>query len=333
MALYPKRLAAFLGRHVVGLALALLLASLCVPGSARAQVSCSAAGPALTFGTVNPYSGFPYSTSGTTSYSCTNASPSPATVYTCLSIGTGSGGMSTANRTLAAGTSTIPVQITGGSAYPSQIGNGTAYPMEGPVALSLAGSTTAAGSFALAVTMPAPGSAPPPGTYMSSFGGVDAQILYSAPSFGSPATCSALIAGTYSTAQANFSITAVVPTQCTVSATSLAFPTASVLMQPVNATATISATCNASTPVTVALDNGATGTGPTARFMKSGTNAITYGIYRDAAASLPWGNTSGTDTASLSSGTGTLTAFGRVPAQVSPPPGSYADVVNVIITY
>jgi len=90
---------------------------------------------------------------------------------------------------------------------------------------------------------------------------------------------------------------------------------------------------HASTPVTVALDNGATGTGPTARQMKSGTKAITYGIYRDAAATLPWGNTSGTNTASLSSGTGTLTAYGRVPAQVSPAPGSYADVVNVIITY
>ncbi len=68
--------------------------------------------------------------------------------------------------------------------------------------------------------------------------------------------------------------------------------------------------------------------------MKSGaTNAITYGIYRDAGATLPWGNISGTNTASLSSGTGTLTAYGRVPAQTSPPPGSYSDVVNVVIMY
>ena len=68
--------------------------------------------------------------------------------------------------------------------------------------------------------------------------------------------------------------------------------------------------------------------------MKSGiTNAITYGIYRDAAATLPWGNTSGTNTASFSSGTGTVTAYGQVPAQASPPPGSYSDIVNVVITY
>ncbi len=85
--------------------------------------------------------------------------------------------------------------------------------------------------------------------------------------------------------------------------------------------------------MTVALDNGATGTGPTTRQMKSGANAITYGIYRDAGATLPWGNTAGTNTASVSSGTGTLTAYGLVPAQATPPPGSYADVVNVIISY
>ena len=67
--------------------------------------------------------------------------------------------------------------------------------------------------------------------------------------------------------------------------------------------------------------------------MRSGTNAITYGIYRDSAALLPWGSTIGTDTATLNIGTGTLTAFGRVPPQATPPPGSYTDVVNVIITY
>lgn len=113
----------------------------------------------------------------------------------------------------------------------------------------------------------------------------------------------------------------------------MAFPIASVLTNAVTATATVAVTCNASTPVTLALDNGATGSGPTAQLMKSGANAITYGIYRDAAFTLPWGSTSGTNTASLSSGTGTLTAYGQVPVQSSPPPGSYIDVVNVTITY
>ena len=306
-----------------------LLLVLGAPGAARAAVTCTVSGPSLTFGTVNPYSGYPYSTSGNESYSCTNNS-SAATIYACLSIGTGSGGTSPANRTLASGSNTLSIQITGGSGYPSQIGNGTSYAMEGVLQAGIGANATTTGTIALAVTMPQPSSAPPPGSYTSSFTGTDAQVLYTTTS---ASTCAALTSGAHSTAQANFSVSATVATQCTVSATSLAFPTTSVLNKPVSATATVATTCNASTPVTVALDNGATGTGPTTRQMKSGANTITYGIYRDAAATLPWGNTSGTNTASLSGGTGTLTAYGRVPAQASPPPGSYSDVVNVIIAY
>ena len=320
----------------LALGLLAVLALLAIGRPTRAQsypVSCTVAGPSLTFGTVNPYSGFPYSTSGNGTLSCTNSGPLAATVYGCLSVGTGSGGISATNRAVALGAATIPVQITGGSAYPSQIGNGTSYPMEGLLTLSVGAYATATASVPLAVTMPAPGSTPGPGTYTSSFSGTDAQFFYNAPVLGSPSACSSLVSGTHSTAQANFSISATVATQCTVVAGNLSFPTASVLNQQVTASSSISVTCNASTPVTVALDNGASGTGPTARQMKSGANAITYGIYRDAAFTLPWGSTAGTNTASLSTGTGSLTAYGLVPVQTSPAPGSYADVVDVIITY
>ena len=298
----------------------------------QATVTCTVSGPALTFGTINPYSGYPYSTSGNATYSCTNSSTTAVTAYACLSIGTGSGGTTSSNRTLAAGSSKLPVQITGGSGYPSQVGDGTAYGMEGPLPLSLGGSATVSGTYALAVTLPSPSSTPAPGSYNSSFSGTDAQDFISAPA-SAPSNCAAVMAGSHTTAQANFSIAVVVPTQCTVTATSMAFPTASVLKVAYTATATIASTCNASTPVTIALDDGATGTGPTTRRMMSGANAITYGIYRDAAGTLPWGATSGTNTGSLSSGTGTLTAYGIVPPQTSPAPGTYNDVVNVTITY
>ncbi len=333
---HPRRLAATFARHP-GSRSAMLIALLVlvIPNAAHAgagPVTCSLTGPTLTFGTVNPYSGFPYSTSGNISYSCTNGPGPTQTLYLCLSIGTGSGGTTAGNRTLASGGATIPVQITNG-ALP-QIGNGTTFSMEGPISFSVpANRGVAAGNLPLAVSMPAPGSPPTPGTYSSSFTTTDAQVLYLSQPSGGPTTCPTLVSALHDTAQADFSISATVPTQCTVSATSLAFPAASALSSPVTATATVSTTCNASTPVTVALDNGATGTGPTARQMKSGSNAITYGIYQDAGATLPWGNTAGTNTASVSGGTGTLTAYGLVPAQTGPPPGSYSDVVNVIITY
>ena len=335
MAQHLTRLAAYLGRHASSLMAALvLLLVLAAPTAGHAAVNCTITGPSLAFGTVNPYSGFPYSTSNNMILYCTNTGSSTVYLYGCLSVGTGSGGTSATNRTLASGASTIPIQITSGNGS-GQIGNGTSYPMEGVYALAPfpANSNLSLG-ITLAVTMPSPSSAPPPGSYTSSFSGTDAQFIYYYYSSSSPSkTCASLNAGTHVTAQGNFSISATVPTQCTVSATSMAFPTASVLANPVTATATVSTTCNTSTPVTVALDNGATGTGPTARQMRSGANAITYGIYRDAAGTMPWGNPSGTNTASVSGGTGTLTAYGLVPAQASPPPGTYTDVVNVIITY
>lgn len=301
------------------------------PGSARAAVTCSIAGSTLSFGTVNPYSGYPYSTSGTSNYTCTNSLGSTATVYGCVSIGIGTGGTTAANRTLSSGANTLPIQITGGVAYPSQIGNGTAYPMEGPISFSIGSHGSASGTFTVAATIPQPSPAPPLGNYTSTFSSSDFQFIFTTTS--APATCSALASGPYSTSSGHIVMSAQVPSQCTVSATSMAFPTASLLATTTTATATISTMCNNSTAVTVGLDNGATGSGPTARQMKSGANAITYGIYQDAGGTQPWGNTAGTNTASVANGTGTLTAYGRVPAQASPQPGSYSDVVNVVITY
>ncbi len=307
---------------------ALVLAVVLLTSHAAIAQSCTAAGPTLTLGTVNPYAGTSTTTSGTGSYNCANPTAAVVTGYACVSVGTGSGGTSTTNRTLASGTSKLPISITAGGAS-SQIGNGSSYPMYGPISITIPANGSKAGTFPLAVTLPPPVSGPPPGSYTSSFATTDAQFIY----YSGSGTCAALNAGTHLTAQADFSVSATIATQCTVASTSMAFPISSVLTQPKSTTATVSVTCNASVPVTIGLDNGATGTGPTTRQMKSGVNAITYGIYRDVAASLPWGNVAGTNTASFSSGTGTVTAYGKVPAQASPPPGSYADVVNVVITY
>ena len=327
-------LAIIVRRHMIGLAAALaMLAAFCAHPASAGTVTCSATGPTMNFGTVSPYSGYPYYASGNVSYSCQNTTATSQRVYICISIGTGSGGTTPANRTLASGASTIPVQIQVTSTA-GQTGNGASYPMAGLYSVDVGANSTYSAQYALSVTMPQPSSPPPPGTFSSSFSGADAQFIYGTGGGTTPTSCPSLVSSPgEQAAQANFSVSATVPMQCTVSATSLAFPTASVLTSAVTGTATVSTTCNASTSVTVGLDNGATGTGPTTRQMKSGANAITYGIYRDAGATMPWGNTAGTNTATVASGTGTLTAYGRVPAQVSPPPGSYSDVVNVIITY
>jgi spore coat protein U-like protein len=111
------------------------------------------------------------------------------------------------------------------------------------------------------------------------------------------------------------------------------FGTASLLTSALNATSAIAVTCNATIPLTIALDNGATGTGPTTRLMTAGTHTVQYGIYKDNAHSQPWGSTVGTNTASANGPSASLTAYGRVPTQAAPTPGSYADVVGVTVTY
>lgn len=325
-----------LGRRAAVLVAAVLF-GVVLPGvtrTARAQVSCTSSGPSLNLGTINPYSGYPYSTSGNVVVACTNSGSARRDVYVCLSVGVGTGGTTASNRTLVSGANKLPIRITSLDP-PTQVGTGTAYPMSGTLSFGLDPGQTFGPTFPLTITVPAPGSAPPPGPYTSSFSGVDAQIFYTSVASGAagPNGCTGLMAGTKQTAQADFSVSGTVPAQCTVSAGGLAFPTRSVLSGATTATATVTVTCNAAVPVTVALDNGATGSGPTARRMRSGANAITYGIYRDAGMTQPWGSTAGTDTASLPNGTGTLTAYGRVPAQTGPAPGSYSDVVNVTITY
>jgi spore coat protein U-like protein len=69
--------------------------------------------------------------------------------------------------------------------------------------------------------------------------------------------------------------------------------------------------------------------------MAFGADTVTYGLYRDAGRTLPWGATVGVDTAS---GTGTglaqnLTVYGRIPPQTTPQPASYSDTIIATVTY
>lgn len=132
-------------------------------------------------------------------------------------------------------------------------------------------------------------------------------------------------------------VNVVIQASCTLASTSaVAFGTQGTLAADTDATGGLTVQCTNSTPYTVALDAGA-GVGATTalRKMTSGGATVNYVLYRDSARTLPWGNTQGTDTVA---GTGngsnqSLTVYGRVPSQVSPAPGSYADTVNVTVTY
>ena len=139
------------------------------------------------------------------------------------------------------------------------------------------------------------------------------------------------------TATTSFNVTLTITAGCIVSASTLAFGTASLLTTAVSASSTVTPTCTSTTPYTVALDQGG-GVGATVavrRMTGPSATTVTYALYQDAAFSTLWGKTVGTDTqAGVGNGVGQpLTVYGRIPAQSAPIPGAYADVVNVTVNY
>jgi spore coat protein U-like protein len=129
---------------------------------------------------------------------------------------------------------------------------------------------------------------------------------------------------------------ALYPPTCKVSALPMNFSAVGLLTTSADASTTITAQCSQSTPYNVLLDGGrAASTDPTQRKLTLAGNQVTYGLYRDAARTQPWGSTVGSNTAA---GTGSgfnqsLTVFGRIPPQPTPPPGSYQDLITVTMSY
>jgi spore coat protein U-like protein len=84
------------------------------------------------------------------------------------------------------------------------------------------------------------------------------------------------------------------------------------------------------------LDNGQTGTAPTALKMKSASgDTVTYGLYRDSSRSQVWGSAASSQGIT---GTGTganlaIPVYGQVPAQTTPRPGAYSDRIVATIAY
>jgi spore coat protein U-like protein len=137
-----------------------------------------------------------------------------------------------------------------------------------------------------------------------------------------------------STSTATFQVTATITNTCVISASNLAF--GPYTGKQVDATTTIIVTCSATTPWNLGLNAGtATGATVSTRKMTSGASTLNYSLYRNAARTLNWGNTVGTDTLA---GTATglqqpQTVYGRIPASQAPAPGTYADTITATITF
>ncbi|TXR49806.1 spore coat protein U domain-containing protein [Phyllobacterium endophyticum] len=169
----------------------------------------------------------------------------------------------------------------------------------------------------------------PPGSYSSQFSGAQTQFRYR---WDDGAGCSSSV-GTQATT--DFTVSFQNTKQCFISAYDIDFGKHGILDSTIDEDGQVTVSCSPSTPYVVALGSGGANAGPTARRMTKGSEFVTYGLYRNAARSLPWGATDGADTVS---GTGAGTAqnlpiYARILPQTTPTPGVYSDTVIVTVTY
>ncbi|NEI52420.1 fimbrial major subunit CsuA/B family protein [Rhizobium leguminosarum] len=139
------------------------------------------------------------------------------------------------------------------------------------------------------------------------------------------------------TATGNMTVRITIEAECRIqTASDLDFGTAGVIAAKIDQTSTIGVQCTSGQTYNVGLNAGAGGGATTAvRRMTGPAGTIGYSLYRDSARTQPWGVTIGTNTVA---GTGNgdvqnLTVYGRVPPQVTPAAGVYADTVAITVTY
>ncbi len=301
---------------------------------AQAQ-TCTFSNTGLNWGAVNLSVSANYDTTGTFSATCSGIAGN--TVRICPNFNAGSGGVNAtgSERYMLSGASQLRYNIYRNNGRTQVWGSNTwglaPTPPTINILLDAAGNGT--GSQTMFGRVFSGQTALPAGTYTSLFSGANTQVSYAYSTVGICTTIGlANVTNVPFTAVLNYN------DSCSLSATALNFGSQGVLNSNVDATNTISVTCTTGTTYTVGLNGGNSGAvNPTLRKMANAGNTefVTYGIYQNAARSLAWGNTIGTNTVA---GTGSgavqnLTGYGRVPPQTTPSPQNYSDTITVTVTY
>lgn len=312
---------------------ALLLCLLSPMHAAQAQ-SCTTAATNVTFSSVSPISSASVAATGTLSVTCTWPSLTlTGNAQVCLNLNASS------PRTLTNGSNALAYNLYTDAAHATPWGSATAGTTPISLTLTKPGSSNTATATATIygqvsgnqTTVPTVGNSNT--VYSQSFmGSVTSQNVgfYAliAPS------CASL---TNSSGTFPFSASATVVNNCTISATNLAFATTSTLSSLLSATGALSVQCTNGDAYQIALSSGSSGT-LTNRTMKaaSGDNVVNYQLYQDASHSVVWGN--GTSGSTMKTGLGSgltqsIPVYGAVPAQTTPPPGTYSDTITATISF
>lgn len=302
-----------------------------LPVSALAQ-SCSFSVSSVDFGNVDTLTGAVADTTASVDVTC--SSGLLTNVRVCLNIDAGSGGATSGTRHMRnAANAALDYTFYQDAARTIPWGSRTNTALGSPVALNftqLLGSTTQSRTIYARVFANQQSAAA--GLYTSIFSGAQVSFNYTTYLLiTNPPACSTV---TQNTTQPSFTTQANVIPNCSVTAQNINFGSHGVLSSQVDATGGINVTCTPGTNYTIGLNNGLSGTGPTARRMTLGGESVLYGLYKDSARSQPWGNAGG----DLATGTGagatqSLPVYGRVPSQPTPAAGLYTDTVVVTVTY
>jgi spore coat protein U-like protein len=304
----------------------LLLAS--APGYAQ---SCTASISTMNFGTIDLTANTAFDT--TANFNVTCSGTANTTVRVCANILAGDGGASGTGdpRYLKLGANTVTYNLFQDGGHSSIWGNYTNGYGPSQIDVSINSLGTGSASRTVYGRIYLGQQSRPSGTYASNFDGSQAFASYD---YSTAGDCLA-IGGRNATAAA-FTITASYPDTCTIAAAALAFGSIVQTTTATNGATTVTARCSAATPYTIGLNGGQAGTlDPANRKMKYLSYELTYGLYRESARTLPWGEYAGLN-AYGGTGSGSdqiLPVYGRVNAQPTPPAATYTDTVIATITY
>lgn len=146
--------------------------------------------------------------------------------------------------------------------------------------------------------------------------------------------------GHAATATTNLTVSATVPSTCTIATAPVSFGTVTAASFT-NAQGSVSVTCATGTAFTVTLNKGGAPAGATRAMLVAGVRVVNYELYKDAGLTQVWGDsgfaaTYPSGTGSAGTGTGALqavTVFGRAQAVASAAPGNYTDIVVATINF
>jgi len=168
--------------------------------------------------------------------------------------------------------------------------------------------------------------------YRQTYAGNQSSLNYGFYQIGQPSCTSVTASG----GSFPFNVYATVINNCNITASNINFATAGLLNSALNATGTITAQCTYGDAYRIALSSGASGNVAARQLQRPGGDVVNYQLYVDASHITAWGD--GTQGTATPTGVGNgdrqaFTVYGQIPAQTTPKPGSYSDVITATISF